>query len=468
MERAELVVIGGGPGGYAAAFHAADLGLDVALVDDAPRPGGVCLHRGCIPSKTLLHIARLVHEARAARQWGIKFSEPEVDLEALRQWKDQVVSKLAAGVAQLGQRRGVRLFQARARFIDSQTVELEGEDVPGKLRFRQAIVATGSLPAIPAGLRVDDQRVMDSTQALQLPEIPHRLLVVGGGYIGLELGSVYAALGSKVTVVELTGGLLPGVDRDLVHPLQEQLEKDFRAIDLSTKVKRLEPRDQGIVVHLEGQGVDAEQLFDRVLVAVGRRPNSAGLGLEHTEAELDPRGFVKTDRRCRTSDPNILAVGDVAREPMLAHKATREGKVAAEVVAGKAAEFDNTAIPAVVFTDPEIAWCGLTETEAQARGRKVRVARFPWAASGRAQTLGRTDGLTKQLIDPDSGRLLGVGLVGAGAGELIAEGVLAVEMGAVARDLADTIHAHPTLSETLGEAAEAYFGEATHILSRKR
>jgi dihydrolipoamide dehydrogenase len=294
------------------------------------------------------------------------------------------------------------------------------------------------------------------------------LLVVGGGYIGLELGSVYAALGSKVTVVELTGALLPGVDRDLVHPLQEQLEKDFQAIDLSTKVKRLEPRDQGIVVHLEGQGVDAEQLFDRVLVAVGRRPNSAELGLEHTQAELDPRGFVKTDRRCRTSDPNILAVGDVAREPMLAHKATREGKVAAEVVAGKAAEFDNTAIPAVVFTDPEIAWCGLTETEAQARGRKVRVARFPWGASGRAQTLGRTDGLTKQLIDPDSGRLLGVGLVGAGAGELIAEGVLAVEMGAVARDLADTIHAHPTLSETLGEAAEAFFGEATHIVSRKR
>ncbi|HEX9637436.1 MAG TPA: dihydrolipoyl dehydrogenase [Acidobacteriota bacterium] len=466
-ERVKLAVIGGGPGGYAAAFHAADLGLEVALVDAAPRPGGVCLHRGCIPSKTLLHVARLIQETRAAKRWGVRFGEPEVDLDALRRFKDEVVLKLAGGVAELGKRRGVRLIEARAVFADSETLELEGEGVPRRLGFDHAIVATGSVPAIPASLRVDDPRVMDSTEALQLPEIPNRLLVVGGGYIGLELGSVYAALGSKVTVVELTGGLLPGVDRDLVRPLQARLEELLQAIDLSTEVRRLEPREEGIRVHLQGQGVDAEQLFDRVLVSVGRRPNSAELGLDKTQVELDARGFLKVDRRCRTRDPHILAIGDVAREPMLAHKATREGKVAAEVVAGKPAEFDSVAIPAVVFTDPEIAWCGLTETEAKARGRAVRVARFPWGASGRAQTLGRAEGLTKHLFDPESGRILGVGLVGAGAGELIAEGVLAVEMGAVARDLADTIHAHPTLSETLGEAAEAFFGEATHIFSRK-
>lgn len=463
MERVDLAVIGGGPGGYAAAFRAADLGLEVALIDEAPRPGGVCLHRGCIPSKSLLHVARLLGEARDAARWGVKFSAPQVDRDALRAWRDGVIDGLATGLVQLCRRRKVRALRGHAAFLDSQTLAVAGGGGSHRLGFAHAIVATGSLPARLEGWEAQDERVMDSSAALSLPEVPRRLLVVGGGYVGLELATVYAALGSEVSVVELTGDLLPGVDPDLVRPLRQRLEGRMDAIYLSTRVRKLEPLEEGMRVYLEGQGVEAQQLFDRVLVAVGRLPNTQGLGLDRTAVELNDRGFVRVDRARRTRDSHILAVGDVAGEPMLAHKAFREGKVAAEVIAGEAAAFDSQAIPAVVYTDPEIAWCGLTETEARARARRVRVARFPWEASGRARTLGRPEGLTKFLLDPETERVLGVGVVGAGAGELIAEGVLGVETAAVARDVAESIHPHPTLAETLGEAAELFLGHATHL-----
>ncbi len=472
-DTTHVVVIGAGPGGYAAAFHAADLGLVVTLVDAAPRPGGVCLHCGCIPSKTLLHVAKLVSEAREAGDWGVRFQEPAIDLAVLRDWKNGIVGRLAAGVTQLAKRREVRLIRARARFVNSRTVRLEEagpaqDSVPETLSFDAAIVATGSVPVTPPSLAVDDPRVMDSTGALELPAVPARLLVVGGGYIGLEIGTIYAALGSGVTVVELTGGLLPGADRDLVRPLEKRLGAIFEAVHLSTTVQGFEPTDSGIRCRLEGDGGAADQVFDRVLVAVGRRPNTHGLGLEHTGVATDDRGCITVDDRQRTKDPRIFAIGDVAGEPMLAHKASREAKVAAEAIAGKATAFDSVAIPAVVFTDPELAWCGLTETQAAAQGRRIEVTRFPWAASGRAVTLGRTEGQTKLIIDPATERILGVGIVGPGAGDLIAEGVLAVEMAAVARDVADSIHPHPTLSETLAESAEAFLGHATHLFRVKR
>ena len=469
----DVAVLGAGPGGYAAAFHAAELGLKVALIGDDARPGGVCLLRGCIPSKALLHVAKLIHEAREAKDWGVTFAEPKVDVAKVRDWKNGVIDKLTGGLLELAKRRNVQFIQARARFTGSQTLHLDLVDKskggPAEVRAENIILAAGSQPAIPASMRLDDPRVMDSTGALSLAEIPKRLCIIGGGYIGLESGTYYAALGSEVTVVELTSGLLPGADRDLVRVLQQHIAKHFKAILLDTKVEKLEARKEGIAVHLSGSEVkEPVQVFDRVLVAVGRRPSSQGLGLETTKVEMDPRGFVRIDKRQRTADPHIYAIGDIAGEPMLAHKAAREGKVAAEVIAGQPSEFDNVAIPAVVFTDPELAWCGLTETEAAAKGRAITVSRFPWAASGRAATLGRTDGLTKLVIDPENQRVLGMGIVGAGAGELIAEGVLAVEMAATARDIADTIHAHPTLSETVMESAEVFFGLATHIYRPKR
>jgi len=467
--RAQLVVVGGGPGGYPAAFHAADHGMDVTLVNDEAIPGGVCLHRGCIPSKALLHVAKLVHEAAEATQWGVAFAKPTIDIDRVRAFKSSVVGKLTGGVSELCKARGVKLIQARARFLDSSTLELKKPDgTTQKLSFAKAIVATGSSPVMPPIFAIGDPRVMDSTGALELPDVPERLLVVGGGYIGLEMGSVYAALGSKVTVVEMTPGLLPGADRDLVRPLKARLDKTFAAIYLNTKVAKLTASKAGIVAELEGEGVEPKQTFDRVLVAVGRRPNSRDLGLEKTKVEVDAKGFITVDPQRRTKDPNIYAIGDVAGEPMLAHKATREALVAVESIAGEPAAFDNMAIPAVVFTDPEVAWCGLTETEAKNANREVKITRFAWAASGRAQTLSRTEGLTKILFDPKTERVLGVGIVGVGAGELIAEGALAVETAAVARDLAETIHAHPTLSETLMEAAEADFGQATHVYRAKR
>jgi dihydrolipoamide dehydrogenase len=463
LPRTRLIVIGGGPGGYAAAFRAADLGLEVTLVDAEARLGGVCLLRGCIPSKALLHAACIVMEAREADRLGLHFDPPRIALDRLRSWKDEVVTRLSRGVEQLAQRRGVHVLRARARFRDAQTVELEGEGVPSVLGFEHAIVATGSAPVVPGPFQVGDERVIDSTAALELRDVPGRLLVVGGGYVGLELGTVYAALGAKTTVVEQMGHLLTGADPDLVQPLEKRLGAQFETIDKSTRVVKLEPQEAGVRVHLDGPGASSQQIFDRVLVAVGRRPLTEGLALERAGVETDEKGFVRVDRRRRTSQERIFAIGDVAGEPKLAHKAAREGKVAAEVVSGEPSEFDSRSIPAVVFTDPEVAWCGLTETEARAQGRRIEVRRLSWSASGRAHTLGRIEGLTKLVFDPGTEQVLGVGIVGPGAGEMIAEGSLAVEMGLVARDVAETIHTHPTLAETVAEAAESLIGQATHL-----
>ena len=458
----DVVVIGAGPGGYAAAFHTADAGLKTTLVDRRERPGGVCLYVGCIPSKALLHVAKLLGDVKDARQFGIRFGDPEIDVDALRGWKEKVVDKFTGGLSQLADLRGVEFVQGSATFEDSTTLGLEDSEV-SRIKFKHAIVATGSRPLGVPGIEIESDRVVDSTGALELEEVPGNLLVVGGGYIGLELGTVYASLGSKVTVVEMTEGLLPGVDRDLVRPLARRVDELFESIHLKTRVVALKEAKKGIDVTLEVNNDKSLLNFDKVLISIGRTPNSEGLGLENINVVIDERGFVQVDDQRRTSIDNIFAIGDVAGQPMLAHKATREGKVVAEVIAGQKTIFDNVAIPAVVFTDPEVAWCGLTETEAKSQGREIKISRFPWAASGRALTLGRGEGLTKAIFDPETTRLLGVGIVGSHAGELIAEGVLAIEMAAVAEDLASTIHAHPTLSETLGEAAEAFLGQATHI-----
>ena len=469
MMNVQLVVVGGGPGGYAAAFLAADLGLSTALVDPEANPGGVCVYRGCIPSKALLHVAKLVEESRRAKAWGIEFAEPKVDLAKLREFKDGVVKRLTGGTGQLVKHRKVRYLQGLAEIVDPHnlTVKLAGGQSE-QVRFEHAILATGSVPAIPPMLRIDDPRVMDSTAALDLPDIPKSLLVVGGGYIGLELGTVYATLGSAVTVVEMTPGLLPGADRDLVDVLAKRVAQTMKSVLLETKVVQMKPDAKGIRVTFEGNVDPKEQLFDRVLVAVGRRPNSAIPGLDKTHVQVDQRGFIMVDEQRRTHESSIFAIGDVVGEPMLAHKASHEGRVAVEVMAGENVAFAPRAIPAVVFTDPELAWAGLTETQAAKDNRRVTVAKFPWGASGRAITLDRTDGLTKLILDPTSEQLLGVGLVGPGAGELIAEGVLGIEMGATATDLKLSIHPHPTLTETVMESAEVFFGQATHVYRPKR
>ena len=448
----DVAVVGGGPGGYSAAFRCAELGLETVVIDAGKRLGGACLFEGCIPSKALLHVAALIEDAERARELGVDFGEPRVSLDPLRKWKsERVIGRLARGLASVAKARSVDVIGGRAVFESSRELRVEGDE-PQKVRFKHAIVATGSAPARLPGLSVAGDRVIDSTAALELAEIPERLLVIGGGYIGLELGQVYAALGSQVTLVEMTDGLLPGVDKALVQPLARRCEKLFSKILLGTKVTSLSEKGSAVEARF---GADDVQTFDRVLVAVGRRPASDGLGLEHTRAGVDARGFVTVDERCRTADPAIYAVGDVTGEPMLAHRAMRQGKVAAEVIAGRPAAFDNVVVPAVVFTDPEVAWCGLTESEAARDGRAVKIAKREWAASGRALTLGRSDGLTKIIADADTGRVLGVGIVGPGAGELIAEGALAVETAMTVEDLAVTIHTHPTLSETLMEAAES-------------
>jgi dihydrolipoamide dehydrogenase len=470
--HAQLVVIGGGPGGYAAAFLAADLGMEVILVDAEERLGGVCLLRGCIPSKALLHVAKVLTEAREADQWGIHFERPIIDLDTLRRRKDKVIETLTGGLAQLAKQRKVRHIRARAAFEDSQTLILQpsgdSQLEDPRLTFDHCILAVGSSPSAIPALSLKSNRVMDSTSALALPEIPESLLVIGGGYIGLEMGTVYAELGSQVTVIELTGGLLPGVDRDLVRPLAARLEKLFVGIHLNSKVTALAESASAVNVTFEGPDGKKSQGFSRVLVSVGRKPNTRDIGLENTAVELNEHGYVIVDNRQRTTDPRILAIGDVTGEPMLAHKASHEGKVAVESLHGGPAVFEPLAIPAVVFTDPEIAWAGLTEEQAKKQDLHVDVIRYPWAASGRAQSLLRTEGLTKLVIDPETERILGVGLVGAGAGELIAEGVLAIEMGATARDLSDSIHPHPTLSETLSFAGEAFYGLATEIYRPRR
>ena len=457
VDEVDVAVLGGGPGGYSAAFRCAELGLETVVIDTAQRLGGACLFEGCIPSKALLHVAAVLSEAERAKEFGVDFGEPRISLDPLRKWKqERVVGKLARGLASVAKAKGVELIGGRGVFEDASTLRIEVGETLRKVRFRHAIVATGSRPSTLPGLTLRSERIMDSTAALELPDIPDRLLVIGGGYIGLELGTVYATLGSRVTLVEMTGGLLPGVDRDLVQPLQRRVDKLFTAIHLETRVTALREVGAEFEADLEGR---ASERFDRVLVAVGRRAQSDGLGLEATRVRLTERGrFIEVDARCRTEDPRIYAVGDVTGEPMLAHRAMRQGKVAADVLAGRPAAFDNVAIPAVVFTDPEIAWCGLSEAQAKDQGLTVKIAKFHWAASGRAATVGRADGLTKLVADASSGRVLGVGVVGSGAGELIAEATLAVETGALVEDVAVTIHAHPTLSEGLMEAAEHLLG----------
>jgi dihydrolipoyl dehydrogenase len=465
-----IAVVGAGPGGYAAAFLAADLGMTVSLIDQEPNPGGVCLYRGCIPSKALLHVAKLIEEAHQAKNWGVEYGGPKIDVARLRSWKEGVVKKLTGGLGQLSRQRKIEYIQGRVGFENSNTLRVSRSNASEEsLTFDRIIIATGSRPAVIPTLKLNTPRLMDSTSALDLSEVPSTLLVVGGGYIGLELGTVYAALGSKVSVVEMLPGLLPGADRDLVLPLHKRMEKIFDSIMLNTTVATVKEEAGGIRVTFEGPEVkEREKLFDKVLVSVGRKPNSEIPGLEKTQVKIGERGFIQVNKQLQTDDPNIYAIGDVVGEPMLAHKASHEGRTAVEAIAGHKVAFEPNAIPAVVFTDPEIAWCGLTETQAQKEGREIKVARFPWAASGRAMTLDRTEGVTKLILDPKSERVLGVGIVGVGAGEMIAEGVLAIEMGATATDIALSIHPHPTLSETIMESAEVFFGTSTHVYRPKR
>ena len=461
MSTKKLVVLGGGPGGYAAAFLAADKGMDVTLIDAGKKPGGVCLHRGCIPSKALLHIAHLINETKEAKAWGVDFGDPKIDLHAVRNWKDQVIDKMATGLVQLCKQRKVEFVSGKGMFKDSQTIEVDGKS----FSFDHCVLATGSRPIQPFQ---NNSHLINSTDALDLESIPEKLLIVGGGYIGLEMGSVYATLGSQVTIVEMMDGLLTGVDRDLVRPLQHRIKNQFKAILLNTRVTEIKQAESKTHVTLENESGTEKKVFNRVLVSVGRAPNTDGLGLENTKVKLNEKGFVIADSQQKTDDSQISAIGDVIGGAMLAHKAAHEAKVAVEVIDGESSDFNNRIIPAVVFTDPEIAWAGLTETEALAQGRKVSIAKFPWGASGRAQTLGRGEGMTKLIIDPESEKIVGLGLTGAGVGELIAEGVLAIESGMKAKDLALSIHPHPTLSETLMEAADVFYGTATHIHKRKR
>jgi dihydrolipoamide dehydrogenase len=473
--HSQLVVLGGGPGGYAAAFLAADEGLEVTLIEAEGRLGGTCLLRGCIPSKALLHVAKVISEAQElTHDWGVEFNTPKVNIDKVRARKEKVIATLSGGLGQLAKRRNVRVIKAKGVFESNTSIRLEGNDpsIPEEktITFDYCIVATGSTPAMPPSFQIGSSLVMDSTGALELTDVPNKMLVVGGGYIGLEMGTVYANLGSQVSVVELTDGLLQGADRDLVKPLHKRLDDLLsKRIYLNTKVGSIAEVEGQVEVTFEGPGKFGHERFDRVLVSVGRRPTSRGIGLENTKVAVDQRGFILCDKQQRTAESNIFAIGDVAGEPMLAHKASHEAKVAVEVILGEPASFDKAAIPAVVFTDPEIAWAGLTEDQAKKQGIDVDIETYPWAASGRAQALGRTDGLTKLIVGKgEPGRVLGCGIVGPGAGELIAEAVLAIEMGCEVRDLTEAIHPHPTLSETLMNAGEVHFGTATEIYKPKR
>lgn len=467
--KTDVVVVGAGPGGYAAAFYAADLGKKVILVERDKRLGGVCLNRGCIPSKALLHATELIAEAKDAAGHGITFAPPQLDLTKLRAWKESILTKLGAGIASLAQRRGVQVMNGRGYFEDSRTLRVETESGQQFVQFERAIIAVGSKPAMPKAFDLGNPRIMTSTEALEVEDVPAELLVIGGGYIGMELGTVYARLGSRVTVVEALDNILSGADPDLAKPVVKFAEKAFKQLRVKTKVAKMATAGKQIKVTMDdGSGATKDELYDRVLVSVGRSANSADLGLENTKVERDDKGFIKVNNRMETADPAISAIGDIAGGVLLAHKAHKEARVAVEAICGEPSAYENIAMPAVVFTDPEVAWVGLTEAEAAAKGQKVEVVKFPWGASGRALTFDRIDGLTKLIIEPESERILGVGIVGHGAGELIAEGTLAIEMGATVRDLAETVHPHPTLSETLMEAAELFFGHATHAYVRKK
>jgi dihydrolipoamide dehydrogenase len=466
--KTEIVVVGSGPGGYAAAFYAADLGKKVIMVERDKRLGGVCLNRGCIPSKALLHAAHTISSARESEHRGITFGSPTIDVAKLRNWKESIVTKLAGGVAQLAKMRGVQVMPGRGYFEDSNTLRVETEQGQQFINYEHAIVAVGSKSAMPKAFDLGNPRVMTSREALEIEDIPENLLVVGGGYIGMELGTVYATLGSKVVLVEALDTILAGADPDLARPVVNQAKKMFKEMRLKAKVGKMATVGKQIKVEFEIDSQKREELYDRVLVAVGRSPNSQDLGLENTKVTLDDKGFIKVNEKLQTTDPAIYAIGDIAGGILLAHKASKEARIAVEVIAGEEGAFTGVTIPAVVFTDPELAWCGLTEAEAKQKGIEVQIAKFPWAASGRALTFDRPEGLTKLIIDPETERILGVGIVGIGAGELISEGVLAVEMGATAKDLALTVHPHPTLSETLMEAAETFYGQATHIMIKRK
>ena len=462
MTEKTITILGAGPGGYTAAFLAADRGMSVTLIDENSKPGGVCLHRGCIPSKSLLHFSRLIEETRNAEACGLKFQAPEIDLNRVREWNREIINKMSNGLISLCKQRGVKFVNGRARFLDGNNLIINDKD---RLSFDHCILATGSQPIFPPLFSEIGDRILTSTSALELEEVPERLLVVGGGYIGLEMGTVYSSLGSQVSVVEMTGDLLTGVDRDLVRPLFTRLKSQFHNIYLNTKVVSCELKDNRIAVQFEGE-VETSS-YDRILVAVGRKPNTVDIGLESTGVKTDGHGFIQVDAKFQTDESSIFAIGDVIGGVMLAHKASAEGKDVIGIVTGDKPSQNARTIPAVVFTDPEIAWCGLTETEAKIKDMKVQIAKFPWGASGRAQTLGRPDGVTKLILDPDTEQVLGMGVTGVGAGELIGEGVLAVDNGLKAKDLAHSIHPHPTLSETIMESAEVFYGEATHIYKRQ-
>jgi len=468
--KTNLLVLGAGPGGYPAAFLAADLGMNVTLVDLEKNPGGVCLYRGCIPSKALLHVAKLINETTEAKNWGIEFGEPKVDIDKLRNFKNKVVAKLTSGLGVLTKQRKINYIQGRGTFVNSSILKVEKTDgTSEEIKFDKAIIATGSVIASIPQLNFNSKRLLNSTSALDLPEVPKSLLVIGGGYIGLELGSVYASLGTKVSVVEMMDGLLPGADRDLVIFLAKRIQSSFDKVMLNSKVVEMNEIDNRILVKiLDKDNNLTEHSFDYVLMSIGRKPETKGLGLENTNVKVNQRGWIEVNSSLQTSDENIYAIGDIAGEPMLAHKASHEARVAVEHIAGHKVAFEPKAIPAVVFTDPEIAWAGLTESQAKGKGLKFEIAKFPWAASGRATTLDRSDGVTKLIIEPESQRILGIGICGPGAGELISEGVLAIEMGANATDLKLTIHPHPTLSETVMEAAEVFFGQSTHMYRPKK
>ena len=465
--KSDLVVLGSGPGGYSAAFRAADLGLNVVLVERDATLGGVCLNVGCIPSKALLHAAKVIADARDMAAHGVHFGTPRIELDALRTWKGKVVGQLTKGLEGLAKQRKVEVVKGVGSFTSPNTLEVVGATGNTSIEFKQAIIAAGSEPVRLPGYP-DDPRVIDSTGALALADIPARLLVIGGGIIGLEMATVYMELGSKVTVVELTPELMPGADRDLVKPLEKRLKSGLAGIMTGTTVVKVEAGAAELTVYFEGAGAPATAGFDRVLVAVGRRPNGELIGADKAGVAVDARGFIAVDKQMRTNVPHIFAIGDIVGQPMLAHKAVHEGKVAAEVAAGHKAAFDARVIPSVAYTDPEVAWVGVTENDAKARGLKVEKGAFPWAASGRALSLGRSEGLTKLIIDPADGRVIGAGIVGPGAGDLIAEVALAIEMGCDAEDIALTIHPHPTLSETVAMAAEMWSGTITDLYVPKK
>lgn len=463
----EIVVVGAGPGGYTAAFYAADNGKKVILVEQNPRLGGICLNVGCIPSKALLHATEILREAKESATRGIEFGAAQINLDQLRSWKNSILEKLGQGIKGLAQKRGVQMIHGRGHFEDSQTLRVETSEGQKFIRYEKAIIAVGSKPAMPSAFDLGNRRIMTSTEALEIEDIPRDLLVVGGGYIGMELGTVYAALGSNVVVLEALPSILTGVDPDLVRPVTRIAQKAFKEIRVNTKVLKMATAGKQIKVTTQKDKEQHEELYDRVLVSVGRAPNYSDLGLENTQVIKNDKGFIQCNPQQQTDDPNIYAIGDVNGGALLAHRASKEAKIAVESILGDASAFDDVIIPAVVYTNPEVAWCGLTESEAKDKGIEVNVSKFSWGASGRALTLDRPDGLTKLLVEPETERILGVGIVGVGAGELISEGVLAVEMGATARDIADSVHPHPTLSETLMEAAEGFYGTATHTISRR-